>query len=196
MRYEEVKMRDLKHGDEIAFMGNLADLSPLLTQVMGHTDQTYYHHGIYDAKNMEVIHFTGENKADAKPQRSDFTDFFGGHQHLYRVVYDNQEECLPVQEVMKRAEDALKQASSWPCYDIIKNNCETFACYLKTGKARSKQAMDALASKFTPIVASAVKIGGSLSGISGSGKSGICGSGKSGICGSGKSGRAASAFPE
>jgi len=192
MRYEEVKMRDLKHGDQIAVMGNVADLSPLLTPLMEHTGETYYHHGIYDANNMEVIHFTGESKADAKPKRSDFPEFFAGHKQLYLVVYEDHEECLPVQEVMKRAEDALKQARSWPGYDIIKNNCETFACYLKTGKARSKQAMDALvmaAIKFTPIVASAaVKIGGSLSGSKGSGKSGSIGSGKSGSCGSGKSG--------
>ena len=168
MRYEKVKLGDLKHGDQIAVMGNVADLNPLLSPLMTHTGQTYYHHGIYDAHNMAVIHFTGENKANAKPQKSDFTAFFAGHKQLYRVVYEDNEECLPVQEVMKRAEDAVKQASSWPGYDIIKNNCETFASYLKTGKKYSKQAFDAVvlaAFNLAPVAASgAVAIGGSLSG--------------------------------
>ena len=167
MRYEKVKLRDLKHGDQIAVMGNVADLDSRLRPLVTLIGETYYHHGIYDAHNMAVFHFTGENKANAKPQKSDFTVFFAGHKELYRVVYEDNEECLPVQEVMRRAEDAVKQASSWPGYDIIKNNCETFASYLKTGKKYSKQAYEAVVSAAvkltTTVVASAaVTIGGSL----------------------------------
>ena len=168
MRYEEVKLRDLEHGDQIAVLGNVADLNPWLIPLMTHTGQTYYHHGIYDAKNMAVYHFTGDDKANAKPQKSDFTVFFAGHKQLYRVVYEDNEKCLPVHEVMKRAEDAVNRATSWPGYDIIKNNCETFASYLKTGKKYSKQVFDALVSaafKLTPVAASAaLAIGRSASG--------------------------------
>ena len=112
MHYEKVKLGDLKHGDQVAVMGNVANLSPLPLPLMAHTGQTYYHHGVYDAKNMAVYHFTGDNKANAKPQKSDFTDFFAGHKQLYRVVYEGNEQCLPVHEVMKRAEDAINRSST------------------------------------------------------------------------------------
>ena len=169
MRYVKVKLGDLKHGDQIAVMGNVANLSPLLRPLMTLIRQTYYHHGIYDAENMAVYHFTGADKANAKPQKSDFTDFFAGHTQLYRVEYEDNEECLPVHEVMKRAEEAVNRSSTWPGYDLIKNNCESFATYLKTGKAYSKQAFEALvfaAVRIGPVVAgsTAVSIGGSIGG--------------------------------
>ena len=168
MRYEKVKLGDLKHGDQIAVMGNVADLDPVLSSLVTLIGRTYYHHGIYDAHNMAVFHFTGENKTNAKPQKSDFTVFFAGHKELYRVVYEGNEKCLPVQEVMRRAEDAVKRPTSWPGYDIIKNNCETFASYLKTGEKYSKQAYEAVVSaalKVTTVVGgAAVSIGGSLIG--------------------------------
>ena len=163
MRCVKVKLRDLKHGDQIAVMGNVANLSPLLRPLMTLIGQTYYHHGIYDKENMAVYHFTGVDKANAKPQKSDFTDFFAGHTQLYRVEYEDNEQCLPVDEVMKNAEDAVNRSSTWPGYDLIKNNCESFASYLKTGKAYSKQAFDALV-KVVPVVvgSAAVSIGGSV----------------------------------
>lgn len=171
MRCVKVKLGDLKRGDQIAVMGNVADLSPLLRPLMALIGQTYYHHGIYDKENMAVYHFTGVDKASAKPQKSDFTDFFAGHTQLYRVEYEDDEQCLPVNEVMKRAEDAVNRSSTWPDYHLIKNNCETFATYLKTGKAQSKQALDALAVATVAAVevapfavaSAAVSIGGSLS---------------------------------
>ena len=146
MLYESVELRHLENGDQIAVMGNVADLSQALRLLLTctGTGQYYYHHGIYDKNNTAVIHFTGDNKADAKPQKSDFTKFFAGHKQLYRVVYKDNEGCLPVDEVMQRAEDALKQAHRWPGYDIIRNNCESFATLLKTGKAISRQAIEAL----------------------------------------------------
>ena len=85
MRYEKVKMKDLKNGDQIAVLGNVADLSRWLRPLMAFTGETCYHHGIYDADNKEVFHFTGDSKADTKPQKSDFTEFFAGHYaQLYR----------------------------------------------------------------------------------------------------------------
>ena len=144
MRYEIVKLQELKHGDQIAVMGNVADLSPLLSPFTVLIGDTYYHHGIFDKENIRVIDFYGESKANARPQKRDFTEFFAGHTTLYRVVYESGDQCLPVSQTMKMAEDAVKKQSSWPGYDLIKNNCESFATYLKTGVARSKQALDAL----------------------------------------------------
>lgn len=164
MRYEEVQMRDLKHGDQIAVRGNVADLHPLLGSLVMIVGEHYYHHGIYDAHNMEVIHLTGDSKADAKPIKNDFTKFYAGHNQLFRVVYEDDEQCFSVEEVMKRAEDAVNRPTSWPGYDIIKNNCETFAFYLKTGKMYSKQASDAL--KKLIVTAVGVKIGCKIGGCS------------------------------
>ena len=144
MRCEKVKQGDLKLADQIAVMGNVADLSPSLRSLTAHVGETYFHHGIYDTKNIAVYHFRGADKASAIPQKSDFTEFFAGHSQLYRVVYEDNEKCLPDHEVMERAELAVKLSSSWPDYHIIGNNCESFATFLKTGKLYSKQALEAL----------------------------------------------------
>ena len=61
-------MQQLKHGDQIAVMGNVADLSSLLLTFMGFTDYTHNHHGIFDEKGA-VIDFYGESKENAKPQK-------------------------------------------------------------------------------------------------------------------------------
>lgn len=144
MRCEKVKQGDLKLADQIAVMGNVADLDPLLRSLTAHIGETYFHHGIYDTNNVVVYHFTGDNKASAKPKKSDFTEFFAGHIQLYRVVYEDNEECLPDHEVMEKAEEAVNRSSTWPDYHIIQNNCESFATYLKTGKLYSRQALEAL----------------------------------------------------
>ena len=144
MRCEKVKQGDLKLADQIAVMGNVADLDPSLLRLTAHIGETYFHHGIYDPNNVVVYHFTGDNKANAKPKKSDFTEFFAGKTQLYRVVYDDNEECLPDDEVMKKAEEAVEGSSTWPDYHIIANNCESFATYLKTGEAYSKQALEGL----------------------------------------------------
>lgn len=144
MRYEEVQLNDLNTGDQIAICGNVADLHPLLVPFTMHTDNIYFHHGIFDKENLAVYDVSGESKANARPQRRDFTQFYAGHTKLYRVVYEYGERCLPVDEVMKRAEDAVKQQSSWSGYHIITNNCESFATYLKTGRRYSQQAIKAV----------------------------------------------------
>lgn len=145
MRYEEVKeMKDLERGDQIAVSGNVKDLHPLLVPFTMHTDNIYFHHGIFDKENLAVYDLSGDSKANARPRRRDFTEFYAGHSKLYRVVYEDGEQCLPVNEVMKRAEDAVKQQSSWPGYHIITNNCESFVTFLKTGYRYSEQAIKAL----------------------------------------------------
>ena len=50
MRYEEVEIQQLKHGDQIAVMGKVADLSSLLLTFMGFIDYTDNHHGISTKK--------------------------------------------------------------------------------------------------------------------------------------------------
>ena len=145
MRYKEVQeMNDLKTGDQIAISGDVKDLHSLLVPFTIHTNNIYFHHGIFDRENLAVYDFSGDSKANARPQRRDIKEFMQGHLKLYRVVYEDGEQCLPVDKVMKRAEDAVKQQSSWPDYHIITNNCESFATFLKTGNLYSEQAIKAV----------------------------------------------------
>ena len=164
MRYEEVKLGDLETGDQIAISGNVKDLHPLLVPFTMHTENTYFHHGIFDKENLAVYDVSGDNKANARPQRRDFTEFFAGHSKLYRVVYEHGEQCLPVDEVMKRAKDAVEQQSSWAGYHIIKNNCESFATFLKTGHLYSEQAIKAVKEFCKKAASVAVALLGSVAG--------------------------------
>lgn len=169
MRYEEVQLKDLNTGDQIAICGNVADLHPLLVPFTMHTDNVYFHHGIFDKENLAVYDVSGESKANARPQRRDFTQFYAGHTKLYRVVYEYGEQCLPVDEVMKRANDAVQYQSSWPGYHIITNNCESFATFLKTGYRYSEQAIRAVqefCKKAAPvgIVLGSVSLGAGIGG--------------------------------
>lgn len=172
MRYEEVQLKDLKTGDQIAVSGNVKDLHSLLVPLTMHTENIYFHHGIFDKENLAVYDVSGDNKANARPKRRDFTEFFARHSKLYRIVYEDG-VCLPVDEVMKRAKDAVELQSFWPDYHIITNNCESFATFLKTGYLYSQQAIIAVqefCKKIAPcdvVLRSASSFGVSMS-ISGS----------------------------
>ena len=141
-RIEEVEQRNLNTGDQIAVIA-FHDLDPLLLLLNMNTNITFYHHGIYDKETDSVIEFHGDTKANATPKRREFTEFVAGQNKLFRVVYDEDETRLPVDETMRMAENAVAMQNSWPSYDLIKNNCETFATYLKTGKPCSMQVFDA-----------------------------------------------------
>jgi len=119
------------------FIQALLQSHPLLAR-------NYLHHGIYDKEtSTAVIKLHGDTNANAKPKKRDFTEFFARHTELYRVVYEEGEECFTVEETIKRAEDAVKTQRSWPSYRLITNNCESFVTYIKTGKQVSKQVLEA-----------------------------------------------------
>ena len=138
---EVVQLSDLNTGDQVAVMGQVEDLHPSLRPFMDHTNGVYFHHGIFDRETLEVIDFHGDNKANAKPKRRPILEFVAGRPHLYRVIH---EECLPVETTMEMANEAAEEPSRWPGYNLIRNNCETFATYLKTGIKHSAQASAAL----------------------------------------------------
>lgn len=172
MRIEKVSLRDVKTGDQIAVKGNIANLHPSLVAVTAIVGETYLHHGIYDKETSTVIEFHGDNKANAVPKKRDFTEFFAGHTELYRVVYEEGEECFPVEETMKRAENAVKTQRSWAPYHLITNNCESFATYIKTGKQVSKQVLAALINLLENMVFAATVVVGSFVAAAGSFQSG------------------------
>ena len=136
VKIEEVELKDLKHGDQIAVMGDVAEIHWALPRFMSRANGKYFHHGIFDKENLEVIEFQGNDKASARPKRRPILQFIYNRYPLYRVV---QEKCLPVETTMKLANEAVEKQNSWPGYNLIQNNCETFATYLKTGRKHSEQ---------------------------------------------------------
>ena len=58
------------------------------------------------------------------------------------MVSHKKGRCLPVDETCHRAFDALDSSRD---YHLIFNNCEHFASYCKTGRARSGQVRRAAA---------------------------------------------------
>lgn len=143
MNLEKVKLDDLKDGDQIAVHGDVADISPWLRLVTVNSNGKYLHHGIYSNEEKCVYDVHGATKDDAKPRKCDLMEFLGGRTELYRVVYQ-ENACLPVEETLEMAEEAVNGADRWPRYHLIKNNCESFATLLKTGRATSEQALASL----------------------------------------------------
>lgn len=157
-----VHQTELENGDQIAVRGLVKDLSPWLVPIMAHTDGTdgtdgtFLHHGIYLKEEMNVIEFHGEDKKSAKPKIRSLTKFVAGSvdAEVYRVHYKDS-VCLPVDQTIQLGREAVRKAGSWEPYDLILNNCETFATYLKTGKKISKQVqkvMIANVEKLVPLV--------------------------------------------
>ena len=144
-----VLKKDLKLGDHIVVRGNIENLHPSLRSFYFITGKFYFHHGIYIG-NDEVIEIGGDTKWDARPRIVDILQFLAGScdSNLYRVDEgDDEDDASPVPDVdgtMMRAFEVMKDPSKWPGYNVIFNNCESFAYYLKTGKARTEQGMSAL----------------------------------------------------
>ena len=91
MRHEEVEMQQLKRGDQIAVMGNAADLSPLLLAFMGHIDYSHYHQW-HSTKMGQSTTFTEKAKKMPNPKSATSESFS--------------------EETMKMAEKAVIRASS------------------------------------------------------------------------------------
>ena len=157
---------DLQPGDQIATRSLSGNLHPSL-QYLCHainSNNYYYHHGVY-LGNLQVIHFYGETSADARPCRIGLWQFIqrGENNELYRV--DHEGQVLPVNETLKTAEEVLVKDESngeerWPKFNIICNNCESLASWLKTGRQVSYQAQEVIIAG----VIAGVAIGGSIAG--------------------------------
>ena len=151
-------IKSLQPGTQIAVRCEFANLHPSLGfffYSLISSEKYYYHHGIYLGDN-EVVHFSGNNKHDACPRKCDILQFINGasgeKKQLYRVQYDENVELLPQEETLRKAQKVLEEPSKWPGYQIIKNDCESFARWLKTNVSWSAQATMA-AIKIIPLVA-------------------------------------------
>ena len=140
----EVKQfKKLPPGTQIAIKGSFENLDPTLAYFypLFSSDKYYYHHGVC-LKDEKVAHFSGENKADAKPRRCYLLEFSNGavDKKLYRVDYNNPASEMPIDDTLRRANEAIENPQRWPGYQLLNNNCETFATWLKTGVKTSAQA--------------------------------------------------------
>ena len=91
----------------------------------------YFHHGIY-VGNSVVIEFTNDSKV-----RPITYDKFRVTSEVYRVPYESH-QCYTREEVVGRAH--LYVAKGYGKYNLLENNCEHFAFFIKTGKPSSVQA--------------------------------------------------------
>jgi len=60
-------------------------------------------------------------------------------------VYDYDGECTADAEVIRRAQSVERREIPWGDYDLLRNNCEHFATWCKTGVKSSKQVEDVAA---------------------------------------------------
>ena len=130
----------------------------------------YTHHGI-DLGDGTVIHYTGEpgKKANAAIQRTPIDHFKKGcelHVQPYGI-------CDSAEVVIARARSRLSENK----YHLVFNNCEHFAVWCKTGKARSEQ-VKGVATKTggaagtgtaTAAALATVSVAGEVAGLSGAG---------------------------
>ncbi len=146
-KYDKVdEIGNLPSGTQIAVKGSFKNLHPSLAffYPLFSPDEYYFHHGVY-LGNCQVAHFSGENKADAKPRYCDILQFMKAtvDGELYQVKYDNPDLLVSVTATVDFAEAVVKNPTAWPGYQIRKNNCESFATWLKTGESISAQATEA-----------------------------------------------------
>ena len=141
--YVEVKeVGNLEPGTHITVERSLERLHPSLKVLYPFVRDTenYYHHGVL-LENSQVIHLTGETVEDAKPRIADISQFRqgGSKEKLYMAFYDHQTSVDDVEVTLRKAEKVLKDPCKFPKFDILHNNCESFATWLKTGKAHTAQ---------------------------------------------------------
>ena len=144
--FELIKLEgDLEPGTHIAVQRPLTRLcssfsEPPYSTVSDYTP-TYYHHGVFLGTDLQVIHFTGETIKNAQPRRISVSEF---HQRaldgwLYRARYNDETPVLAVRETRARALELLKDPGKFPKFDLLDNNCESLATWLKTGEAHTAQ---------------------------------------------------------
>ena len=113
-----------------------------------------------------MIDFSGETERDAKPRLRQLMEFLSGSsdKDLFRVVYEDAGECFSVNETVRKAREAVQRGNSWPSYHLFTNNCESFATFMKTGKAVSAQAIRGIKGVINIGYGLGFAIGGSLGG--------------------------------
>lgn len=99
----------------------------------------YIHHGIYRGGN-KVIHYAGfaEPLKKGAIEQTSLESFLGGVDNFQVVNYPSYQNTYAPEEIVHRAESCLGEDD----YNLFFNNCEHFACWCVTGKARSEQVQE------------------------------------------------------
>jgi len=93
-----------------------------------------WHHGIYaghDGKDHLVIHMQGDDKASATIRQNTMENFAQDATHIVIVEYQEDNEDHR-KATLERAREALKNPPG-KLYDLLRNNCEHFATWCRTG---------------------------------------------------------------
>lgn len=140
---EPVALTDLKSGDQVAVKRKvqLELFHPSLKVLNSIAGEHYYHHGIF-VEPRSIIHqaWPSANVSLTKACKEDIMAFMNAISVdgvVYKVVC-NERSSLPADEVVQRAEEVVASGIVEP-FNIVTNNCETFATFLKTGERRSSQ---------------------------------------------------------
>lgn len=99
----------------------------------------FWHHGIL-CPDGYVIHFTDPqdefNKGRAVILRSKLSEFIGPNSNdVYDVHYEPEEIKFSQEEIVQRAQSRMHQSG----YNLLFNNCESFAQWCITGSEKSAQ---------------------------------------------------------
>lgn len=90
----------------------------------------YTHHGI-DCGDGSVIHYIGRRTGIRRVGRTPFEDFAAGS----RVRVRRYRHARSAEETLRTAESLIGTTD----YHLIRNNCEHFAVWCRTGRSRSRQ---------------------------------------------------------
>ena len=148
---EITQLNEITPGTQIAIKSPFGNLHESLRNFyfVVSDENYYYHHGVYLGDRLggkcQVLQITGENKADARPCVGNIFELRNGamDKKVYRVDYESI-QALPVEQIVQKAKEVLANPEAWPQYNILANNCETFAAWLTTGKEISVQATKAV----------------------------------------------------
>jgi hypothetical protein len=108
----------------------------------------YFHHGIVidiNTPDISIIHLWGAEKDSSRVQITNLPIFLAGGidslgkktRRLYLINYDG-DTLAKQQETVKVANELLEKADDI-IYDLATLNCESFACFCRTGKWNSEQ---------------------------------------------------------
>jgi hypothetical protein len=103
----------------------------------------YFHHGIVidpEAPDISIIHFWGPDKNNSRIETTTLPIFIAGgidylgkvNRNLYLVNYEG-DTLQKQQETVQVAKEMLTKADDIK-YDLATLNCESFACFCRTGK--------------------------------------------------------------
>ncbi|MFT4286021.1 lecithin retinol acyltransferase family protein [Nocardioides sp.] len=90
----------------------------------------YTHHGI-DCGDGSVIHYVGPRGSIRYVARTPLEEFAAGDEVRVRQY----KRAVDAEETMRNAESLIGSTD----YHLIRNNCEHFAAWCRTGRARSSQ---------------------------------------------------------